>query len=141
MDVETYDITPLADKIKTSCQGDNEFVIVSPMQNVRRMSRIKEFVNILGANLYFGKYLDKQQLREDKDWTCCAMLCSTRNREFVVINIEEVHWKAKEIFDDVTLWYDKESTKAIFDEVRICAENGDAKCMNIMGLFYKMVFL
>ena len=137
LDVETYDITPLADKIKTSCQGDNEFVIVSPMQNVRRMSRIKEFVNILGANLYFGKYLDKQQLREDKDWTCCAMLCSTRNREFVVINIEEVHWKAKEIFDDVTLWYDKESTKAIFDEVRICAENGDAKCMNIMGLFYK----
>lgn len=137
LDVETYDIAPLADKIKTSCQGDNEFVIVSPMQNVRRMSRIKEFVNILGANLYFGKYLDKQQLREDKDWTCCAMLCSTRNKELAVINIEDVHQKAKEIFDDVTLWYDKESTKAIFDEVRICAENGDAKCMNIMGLFYK----
>lgn len=136
LDVETYDIARLADKIKTSCQGDNEFVIVSPMQNAGRMSRIKEFVDYLGVNLYFEKYLDKHQLREDKDWTCCAMLCSTRNKDFAVINIEEVHRKAKEIFDDVTLWYDKESTKAIFDEVRICAENGDAKCMNIMGVFY-----
>lgn len=136
LDVETYDIAPLADKIKASCQGDNEFVIVSPIQNARRMIRIKDFVDYLGANLYFEKYLDKQQLREDKDWTCCAMLCSTRNRKLLAINIEEVHLKARAIFDDVTLWYDKESTKAIFDEVRICAENGDAKCMNIMGLFY-----
>lgn len=100
------------------------------------MSRIKEFVDYLGVNLYFEKYLDKQQLREDKDWTCCTMLCSTRNRKLSAINIEEVHRKTKEFFDDVTLWYDKESTKAIFDEVRICAENGDAKCMNVMGLFY-----
>ena len=136
LDIETYDIAPLAGKIKTSCQGDNEFVIVSPMQNSRRMSRIKEFVDYLGVNLYFEKYLDKQQLREDKDWTCCTMLCSTRNRKLSAINIEEVHRKTKEFFDDVTLWYDKESTKAIFDEVRICAENGDAKCMNVMGLFY-----
>ena len=136
LDVESYDIMPLADKIKTSCQGDNEFVIVSPIQNVRRMGRLKEFVDCLGANCYFGKYLDKQQLREDKDWTCCAMLCSTRNSELAAINIEEVHRKAKEFFDDVTLWGDKEASKAIFDEARICAENRDAECMNIMGLFY-----
>lgn len=136
LDVESYDIVPLADKIKTSCQGDNEFVIVSPMQNARRMYRLKEFVDYLGINCYFEKYLDKQQLREGKDWTCCAMLCSTRNSELAAINIEEVHRKAKELFEDVTLWRDKESTKAIFDEARICAENGDAECMNIMGLFY-----
>lgn len=136
LDVESYDIVPLADKIKTSCQGDNEFVIVSPMQNARRMYRLKEFVDYLGINCYFEKYLDKQQLREDKDWTCCAMLCSTRNSELASINLEEVHRKAKEFFDDVTLWCDKESTRAIFDEVKICAENGDAECMNIMGLFY-----
>lgn len=136
LDVESYDIVPLADKIKASCQGDNEFVIVSPMQNARRMGRLKEFVDFLGVNCYFEKYLDKQQLREDKDWTCCAMLCSTRNSELAAINIEEVHWKTKEFFDDVTLWCDKEYSKAIFDEVRICAENGDAECMNVMGLFY-----
>ena len=136
LDVESYDIALLADKIKASCQGDNEFVIVSPMQNARRMYRLKEFVDFLGVNCYFEKYLDKQQLREDKDWTCCAMLCSTRNSELAAINVEEVHRKAKEFFNDVTCWYDKESSKAIFDDVRICAENGDAECMNAMGLFY-----
>lgn len=136
LDVESYDIAPLADKIKTSCQGDNEFVIVSPMQNARRMYRLKEFVDFLEVNCYFEKYLDKQQLREDKDWTCCAMLCSTRNSKLAAINIEEVHRKAKEFFNDVTLRRNKELTKAIFDEVRICAENGDAECMNVMGLFY-----
>lgn len=136
LDVESYDIVPLADKIKTSCQGDNEFVIVSPMQNARRMGRLEDFVEFLGVNCYFRKYLDKQQLREDKDLTCCAMLCSTRNREFATINVEEVRRKAKELFNDVTLWCDKESTKAIFDEVRICAENGDAKYMYAMGVIY-----
>lgn len=113
MDVESYDIVVLADKIKTSCQGDNEFVIVSPMQNARRMGRLKKFVDLLGINCYFEKYLDKQQLREDKDWTCCAMLCSTRNNDLAAINIEEIHRKAKDLFDDVTLWHDKEYTKVI----------------------------
>lgn len=136
LDVESYDIAPLADKIKTSCQGDNEFVIVSPIQNARRMGRLEEFVELLGANCYFGKYLDKQQLREDKDWTCCAMLCSTRNSELAAIDIEEIHRKVKEFFEDVTLCRDKESTKAFFDEVRICAKNGDTECMNVMGVFY-----
>lgn len=137
LDVESFDIASLADIIKTSCQGDNEFVIVSPMQNTRRIGRLKEFVDYLGINCYFEKYLGKQQLREDKDWTCCAMLCSTRNSEFAAINIEEIHHKAKEFIEDVTLWCDKESAQSIYNEVKTCAENGDAECMNIMGLFYR----
>ncbi len=136
LDVESYDITPLADKIKSSCQGDNDFVIVSPMQNARRIGRLSEFVDFLGVDCYFRKCLDKQQLREDKDWTCCAMLCSTRDREFANINVEEIHRKVKEFFGDITIWRDKESAKAIFNEVKICASNGDAECMNVMGLFY-----
>ena len=136
LDVESYDITPLANKIKSSCQGDNDFVIVSPMQNARRISRLSEFVDFLGVDCYFRKCLDKQQLREDKDWTCCAMLCSTRDREFANINVEEIHRKVKEFFGDITIWRDKESAKAIFNEVKICASNGDAECMNVMGLFY-----
>ncbi len=136
LDVESYDIAPLAYKIKSSCQGDNDFVIVSPMQNAKRIGRLTEFVDFLGIDCYFRKCLDKQQLREDKDWTCCAMLCSTRNSKLAALNVEEVHRKAKEFFDDVTLRRNKELTKAIFDEVRICAENGDAECMNVMGLFY-----
>lgn len=136
LDVESYDITPLANKIKSSCHGDNDFVIVSPMQNARRISRLSEFVDFLGVDCYFRKCLDKQQLREDKDWTCCAMLCSTRDREFANINVEEIHRKVKEFFGDITIWRDKESAKAIFNEVKICASNGDAECMNVMGLFY-----
>ena len=136
LDVESYGIAPLADKIKASCQGDNDFVIVSPMQNAKRISRLTEFLDFLGVDCYFRKCLDKQQLREDKDWTCCAMLCSTRDREFANINVAEIHRKVKEFLGDVTLWCDKESTKTIFDEVKICASNGDAECMNVMGLFY-----
>lgn len=64
------------------------------------------------------------------------MLCSTRDREFANINVAEIHRKVKEFLGDVTLWCDKESTKTIFDEVKICASNGDAECMNVMGLFY-----
>lgn len=137
LDVESYDIAPLVDKIKASYKGDNEFVIVSPMQNARRIQRLTEFVDFLGADCYFRKCLDKQQLREDKDWTCCAMLCSTRNREFANINVEEIHRKVKEFFVDITLWGDKESAEAIFNDVKICADNGDAECMNVIGLFYK----
>lgn len=136
LDIESYDVALLTDKIKTSCQGDNDFVIVSPMQNARRISRLTEFVDLLGVDCYFKKCLDKQQLREDKDWTCCSILCSTRTGEFASINIEEIHRNVKELFEDVTLWCDKESTKTIYDKVRICAENGDAECMNAIGLFY-----
>ena len=136
LDVESYAIAPFADKIKRACQGDNDFIIVSPMQNVRRMERLRAFVELLEVNCYFTKYLDKQQLREDRDWTCCAMLCSTRNNELAAINIKEIHQKVKEFFQDVTLWSDKEYSKTIFDEVRICAEHGDAECANSMGIFY-----
>lgn len=137
LDIESFEIPLLANKIKASCQGDNDFVLVSPLQSASRIGRLTEFVEYLGIDYYFKKYLDKQQLREDKDWTCCAILCSTRNREFAAINVEDIHQKVKKFFNDVTLWCDKESTKAILDEVRICAENGDAGCMNVMGLFYR----
>lgn len=136
LDMESFNIALLADKIKALYHGDNDFVIVSPMQNTRRIGRLTEFVEFLGVNCYFKKCLDRQQLREDKDWTCCAILCSTRNREFATINVEEIHRRVKEFLNDVTLWYDIESIKALFDDVKICAENGDAECMNIMGLFH-----
>lgn len=136
LDVESYDIASLANKIKASCQGDNDYVIVSPMQNARRIGRLTEFVKHLDAECYFRICLDKQQFREGKDWTCCAMLCSTRDRKFAKVNIVEVHRKVKEFLEDATHWCDKESSKVIFDEVNICASNGDAECMNFMGLFY-----
>lgn len=136
LDVESYDVKALSDIVKSSCKGDNEFVIVSPMQNARRLGRLKEFVEHLGVYCYFEKYLDKQQLREDKDWTCSAILCSTRNERYAALNLEEVYKKVDELFDDVMLRRDKEYVEKVFEEVKLCAENGDAKCMNDVGRFY-----
>lgn len=136
LDVESYNIKALSDIVKSSYNGDNEFVIVSPLQNARKLGRLKEFVGNLGVYCYFEKYLDKQQLREDKDWTCSTILCSTRNEKYESLNLEEVYKKSYEIFDDVLLRRDKEYAKQVFDEAKLCADNGDAKCKNIIGLFY-----
>lgn len=137
LDVESYDVKALSDIVKSSCKGDNEFVIVSPMQNARRLGRLKEFVEHLGVYCYFEKYLDKQQLREDKDWTCSAILCSTRNERYAALNLEEVYKKIDELVDDVMLSRDKEYAEKVFSDVLLCANNGDAKCMNAVGCFYK----
>lgn len=136
LDVESYNVTDLSDIVKSSYKGDNEFVIVSPMQNFRRLGRLKEFADNLGVRCYFEKYLDKQQLREDKDWTCSAILCSTRNEKFAALNLEEVHKKVDELFDDILLRRDREYAEKVFEEVKLCADNGDAKCMNAIGRFY-----
>lgn len=136
LDIESYNINKLSDIVKSSYKGDNEFVVVSPMQNTRRLGRLKEFVETLDANCYFEKYLDKQQLREDKDWTCAAILCSTRNENYAEINLEEVHKKVDELFDDILLRRDKAYAEKVFEEVKLCADNGDAKCMNAIGRFY-----
>ncbi len=141
LDVESYDVKALSDIVKSSCKGDNEFVIVSPMQNARRLERLKEFVEHLGVYCYFEKYLDKQQLREDKDWTCSAILCSTRNEKYAALNLEEVYKKIDELVDDVMLSRDKEYAEKVFSDVLLCANNGDAKCMNAVGCFYKSGFV
>lgn len=136
LDVESYDLKALSNIVKSSYKGDNEFVIVSPMQNGRRLRRLKEFADNLGVCCYFEKYLDKQQFREDKDWTCSAILCSTRNEKYAALNLEEIHKKVDELFDDILLRRDREYAEKVFEEVKLCADNGDAKCMNAIGRFY-----
>lgn len=137
LDVESYNIKGLSDIVKSSYKGDNEFVIVSPMQNERRLRRLREFVDNIGVNCYFEKYLDKQQFQEDKDWTCSALLCSTRNEKLASINLNDVYKKVEELFDDVMLRRDKDYSRKVFEEVKLCAENGDTKCMNAVGRFYQ----
>jgi len=136
LDVESYNIKGLSDIVKSSYKGDNEFVIVSPIQNERRQRRLREFVENIGVNCYFEKYLDKQQLREDKDWTCSALLCSTRNEKLASLNLNDVYKKVEKLFNDVMLRKDKDFLRKVFEEVKLCAENGDGKCMNTMGRFY-----
>lgn len=136
LDVESYDVISLSNIVKSICLGDNEFVIVSPMQNTRRIGRLKEFVNNLDVNCYFEKYLDKQQLREDKDWTCSAILCSTRNEKLAAINLDEIYRKVDDLFDNIELKNDKEYAEKVFSDVKLYADNGDAGCINELGRFY-----
>ena len=92
LDVESFNIGNLAQLVKSKSTGDNEYVIVSPIQNASRMKRLKDFVAILENNLYFEQYLDKREFREDKDWTCAVLLCSTKNeKEDIQLNLNEVH--------------------------------------------------
>ena len=44
LDVESYEIEKIAQLVKTISSGDNEYVIVSPIQNANRMKRLKDFV-------------------------------------------------------------------------------------------------
>lgn len=82
LDVESYGIDKFARLVKSISIGDNEYVIVSPIQNVNRMKRLKDFVTILNNNLYFEQYLDKHEFREDKEWTCAVLMCSSRNEKY-----------------------------------------------------------
>ena len=90
LDVESFNIENLAQLVKTKSIGDNEYVIVSPIQNANRMKRLKDFVTTLENNQYFEQYLDKREFREDKDWTCAVLMCSTKNeKEDIQLNLND----------------------------------------------------
>ena len=92
IDIESYNLEKFAQLIKSKSAGDNEYVIVSPIQNANRTKRLKDFVSILNMNLYFEQYLDKRKFREDKDWTCAVLMCTTKNeKEDIQLNPNEVY--------------------------------------------------
>lgn len=100
LDVESYDIEKFAQLVRTISSGDNDYVIVSPIQNANRMKRLKDFVTILENNLYFEQYLDKRELRDDKDWTCAVLICSTKNdKKEVRFDLNDVYKTAVSIIE------------------------------------------
>ena len=82
LDVESYEIEKFAQLVKTISSGDNEYVIVSPIQNANRMKRLKDFVTTLDNNQYFEQYLDKREFKGDKDWTCAVLMSSSKNGKY-----------------------------------------------------------
>lgn len=137
LDVESYDIKSFSQIVIEASHGDNDYIIVSPLHSGNRSSRLKQFVDYLDENCYFEQQLDKQQLREDKDWTCHVFLCSTCGKELTTMNPKDVTQKAKELLEDVELSSDKEYAERVFYTVKAWAEHGDAQCMNALGLLYK----
>ena len=136
LDVESYEIEKIAQLVKTISSGDNEYVIVSPIQNANRMKRLKDFVTILENNLYFEQYLDKRELRDDKDWTCVVLICSTKiDKKEVRFDLNDVYETAVSIIEGRDR--DKAKCTEVFHMLNIGALTGDMKCQNALGCFYR----
>lgn len=135
LDVESYNIERFAHLIKNISKGDNEFVIVSPIQNTNRMNRLKGFATLLNNNLYYERYMDKRMFKEGRDWTCAVLICSTKNeREDFQFDYEKLYEAAFSIYKDKNR--DESKCIEIFHLLNNAALNGDMKCQNILGCFY-----
>lgn len=136
LDVESYDIEKFAQLVRTISSGDNDYVIVSPIQNANRMKRLKDFVTILNNNLCFEQYLDKHKFRSDKDWTCAVLMCSTKNakKEFK-FDLDDLYETAVSIIEGEK--QDEIKCIEVFHMLSIGAMSGDMRCQNALGCFYR----
>ena len=98
LDVDSYDLQHFAQIVKEQSVGDNEYVLVSPMQNTMRIQRLIDFVTIIEKNLYFEQYLDKRQLDSEKEWTCVVFLCS--QHQAAEFDCDKIFEDAKTIAED-----------------------------------------
>lgn len=136
LDVESYEIEKFAQLVKTISSGDNEYVIVSPIQNANRMKRLKDFVTTLDNNQYFEQYLDKREFRGDKDWTCAVLICSTKiDKKEVRFDLNDVYETAVSIIEGKN--QDEAKCVEVFHLLNIGSLTGDMKCQNALGCFYR----
>lgn len=133
LDVESYDLDYLSEIVKKQSMGDNEYVMVSPMQNPQRIQRLRTFASSIDKVVYFEQYLEKRQLDEEKDWTCAVLLCSNSLK----YDCEKVYEEADSILDDEEIDKTGEYCKDVFNKLKLCAETGDRKCQNMLGLWYE----
>ncbi len=132
LDVDSYDLQHFSRIVKKQSVGDNEYVLVSPMQNTMRIQRLRDFVTTIEKNLYFEQYLDKRQLDSDKDWTCAVLLCSQSNI---------IEYDCDEVFEEAKTLRSKELDEYIYKEhiykLQVCAKFGDKRCQNQLGIWYE----
>lgn len=131
LDIESYNLSHLIQVVKDLQYENNEFVIVSPIQNATRTQRLKTFASSLGGRIYYENYLDKRQLNEGKDWTCAVLLCS--QLDMIEYDCDKVYEEAKSVIvnDDIKTCCD------LFHKLQECANSGDERCQNMMGVWYK----
>lgn len=135
LDVDSYNLQHFSQIVKEQSVGDNEYVLVSPMQNTMRIQRLRDFVTIIEKNLYFEQYLDKRQLDSEKEWTCVAFLCS--NRDVIEYDCNKVFEDAKTIVEDKSESKSEESCAELFQKLQKCARSGDKRCQNVLGIWYE----
>ena len=135
LDVDSYNLQHFSRIVKKQSVGDNEYVLVSPMQNTMRIQRLKDFVTIIEKNTYFEQYLDKRQLDNEKDWTCAVLLCSQSN--IIEYDCDKVFEDAKTIADNKSEILNEEYCSELFHKLQVCARYGDKRCQNMLGIWYK----
>ncbi len=135
LDVESYDLLHFSQFVKEQSVGGNEYVIVSPLQNVRRINRLQLFTSTIEKNVYFEQYLDKRQLDSEKDWTCAVLLCSQKN--IIEYDCNEVFEEAKAFTEKGEKVQDEKYCRELFHKLQACAIFGDKRCQNMLGVWYQ----
>lgn len=139
LDVESFNVEKFAKLIKSISNGQNEYIIVSPMQNSRRLSRLKHFAAYLENNLYFEKYYDSREFNKNKDWTCAILLCSTLKEESIPnVNFDSIYLEAISWLKNRNRDYNRGIQ--LFQILNAGALSGNKKCQNGIGIFYKTGF-
>lgn len=138
LDVVSYDLHHLIQTITKLPSEKNEYVIVSPIQNTLRTKRLKTFALNVGGFIYYENYLDKRQLNEERDWTCAVLLCSSITKE------ERDESECDKVFEEARSFIENkdndlkgEDSIALFHRLKYCAELGDKRCQNMLGIWYK----
>ena len=139
LDVESYDLSQFSQLVKEQSTGDNEYVVVSPMQNAQRMQRLKAFASSIDKTIYFEQYLDKRQLDKEKDWTCAVLLCSnTIKCNVVELDCDKVFEEAESFRENKEKDLDSVYCKDLFYKLQVCASFGDKRCQNQLGIWYEL---
>lgn len=137
LDIESYNLQHLIQIVSNLNSARNEVVIVSPIVNDARTQRLKTFATNFNGHIYYENYLGKRQLDEERDWTCSILLCSDRtNQELIVSKCDKIFEEAQSFKDNKNSDWEDENSIKLFRELQICAESGDAKCQNQLGIWY-----
>ena len=138
LDIESFDLNQLIHTFTNLRSNKNELVIVSPIQNTQRTQRLKTFALSIGGCIYYENYMDKRQLDEEKDWTCAVLLCSN-----VTIQ-KEIESDSQKVFEEAQLFIENkdndikgEASIDLFHKLQSYAEQGDKRCQNQLGIWYK----
>lgn len=137
LDIASYNLQHLIQIVSNLNSARNEVVIVSPIVNNARTQRLKTFATRFNGHIYYENYLGKRQLDEERDWTCSILLCSDRtDQELIVSKCDKIFEEAQSFKDNKNSNWEDENSIKMFRELQICAESGDAKCQNQLGIWY-----
>ena len=137
LDVESYNLQHLIQIVTGLKSEKNEYVIVSPMQSTNRTQRLKTFVSNIGGYVYYENYLEKRQLDEERDWTCAVLLCSDRTKqEIITSDCDKIFEEAVSFTKNKNNDWKGERSIELFHKLHTCAESGDKRFQNLLGIWY-----